>query len=275
MSKKRNIAVSRFSSEYIAFIDSDASPGKNWLFKSINILEKKKIHIVGGPNLPFNYKEYWKKITHYCKRSFFITAKYNFINYKSKNRITDLLHSSNFIISKKKYLSVNGMNEKLYIGEDHDFFFRLNRKFKDLKILFDKEVFVYHEDRELKFFLLQRFCYGLNIFTSNNTTTKRLFASIPFLIIFLLLSILILNKNQFIQLAIYGFVASIFLIFLDINNYVSKTLDKFVVILSILSANMFYGLGTIFYFFGIRSLIEKKIYRSIKTSKKISSKSFV
>ena len=163
MSKKRNIAVSRFSSEYIAFIDSDASPGKNWLFKSINILEKKKIHIVGGPNLPFNYKEYWKKITHYCKRSFFITAKYNFINYKSKNRITDLLHSSNFIISKKKYLSVNGMNEKLYIGEDHDFFFRLNRKFKDLKILFDKEVFVYHEDRELKFFLLQRFCYGLNI----------------------------------------------------------------------------------------------------------------
>ena len=31
MSKKRNIAAKKFKSKYIAFIDSDAYPNKNWL----------------------------------------------------------------------------------------------------------------------------------------------------------------------------------------------------------------------------------------------------
>ena len=41
MSTKRNIAVKKFKSKYIAFIDSDAYPNKNWkriivLFKKVN-----------------------------------------------------------------------------------------------------------------------------------------------------------------------------------------------------------------------------------------------
>ena len=71
------------------------------------------------------------------------------------------------------------MNENLYIGEDHDFFYRLNEKFNNLKIYFAKNVFVYHEDREFKFFLMQRLCYGLNVFTSKNTKIKRIFALMP------------------------------------------------------------------------------------------------
>ena len=46
---------------------------------------------------------------------------------------------------------------------------------------FAKNVFVYHEDREFKFFLMQRFCYGLNVFTAKNTKFKRILA--PFLVI--------------------------------------------------------------------------------------------
>ena len=179
MSKKRNLAAKKFNSNILAFIDSDASPGKNWLKNAHNELKKSNIQVTGGPNLPFNYKNFWKKITHFCKRSYFVTAKYNFINYRSVNKFTDLLHSSNFLIIKKIYQSVNGMDEKIYIGEDHDLFFRLNKKFKNLKISFKKNIFVYHEDRELKFFLFQRLCYGLNIFTQKYIK-KRLFAFIPF-----------------------------------------------------------------------------------------------
>ena len=41
-------------------------------------------------------------------------------------------------------MSVNGMDKNLYIGEDHDFFYRINEKFKNLKVYFAKNVFVYH-----------------------------------------------------------------------------------------------------------------------------------
>ena len=48
------------------------------------------------------------------------------------------------------------MDEKIYIGEDHDLFFRLKKKFKNLKISFKKNIFVYHEDRELKIFFISK-----------------------------------------------------------------------------------------------------------------------
>jgi len=156
------------------------------------------------------------------------------------------------------------MDENLYIGEDHDFFYRLNEKIKDLKVYFDKNVFVYHEDREFKFFLMQRFCYGLNVFTSKNTSMKRILALIPFLSIFLLF-LLILNFSKF-SISIFSFIIILFMciIFWEINKYVSKFATKLMLVVCIFLSNLFYGLGTIFYLFGLRKLIEKNIYRNIK-----------
>lgn len=267
MSKKRNLAAKKFNSFVLAFIDSDAVPGKNWLKNAYIEIKKNNIQIVGGPNLPFNYKNFWKKITHFCKRSYFVTAKYNFINYKSMNKSTDLLHSSNFLILRKVYKSVNGMDENIYIGEDHDLFYRLNKKIKNLKIFFKKNVFVYHEDRELKLFLFQRFCYGLNIFTSKNTIQKRIFAFIPFGILIFLLLLLIINFYLFLNIIFLFLLISIPIIFYDINKYVKNIFEKIIVLFAIYFSNISYGLGTIFYFFGIRKYIERKIYRSIKTKK--------
>lgn len=267
MSKKRNLAAKKFKSNILAFIDSDASPGKNWLKNAYNELKKNNVQVAGGPNLPFNSKNFWKKITHFCKRSYFITAKYNFINYKSINKYTDLLHSSNFLILRDIYMTVNGMNEKIYIGEDHDLFFRLRKKYKNLKISFKKNIFVYHEDRELKYFLFQRFCYGLNIFTSKNTVMKRLFAFIPFGVLVFLTFLSIHNINYFFNTILIFFLISAPIIFWDINKYVKENIEKIIVLIAIYLSNLFYGLGTIIYFFGLRRFIERKIYRSIKTEK--------
>lgn len=86
MSKKRNWAAKKFKSLFLAFIDSDASPSRNWLKNSQNII-RKKINVFGGPNIPFIKKySYLQKISYYCKRSFFVAAHYNFIKYLSKNR---------------------------------------------------------------------------------------------------------------------------------------------------------------------------------------------
>ena len=43
MSKKRNIATKKFKSKYIAFIDSDAYPSKNWLKLAVKYLKQKTI----------------------------------------------------------------------------------------------------------------------------------------------------------------------------------------------------------------------------------------
>ena len=109
------------------------------------------------------------------------------------------------------------MDEKIYIGEDHDLFFRLNKKFKNLKISFKKNIFVYHEDRELKFFLFQRFCYGLNIFTSKNTFKKRLFAFVPFGVLVFLIVLIMRDVNLFLNTLLIFLLVSAPIIFWDIN----------------------------------------------------------
>ena len=53
MSKKRNLAAKKFNSKFLAFIDSDACPSRNWLTNAIKKIKSKKIEIVGGPNIPF------------------------------------------------------------------------------------------------------------------------------------------------------------------------------------------------------------------------------
>ena len=171
MSEKRNLAAKKYVSNYLAFIDSDASPCKDWLNKAVKDIKLKALKVIGGPNLPFRNQSFWEKITYYCKRSFFVTAHYNFLNFRSKNRYCKFLHSSNFIINRDLYNSVNGMNKNLYIGEDHDLFFRLSENLIKLKFIFQK-IFMFIMKIELNF-LMQRFCYGLNVLTSKNTKIKR------------------------------------------------------------------------------------------------------
>lgn len=264
MSKKRNKGAKKYSSRYLAFIDSDACPNKYWLTFATKEFKKKKLEVIGGPNLPFKNQNFWQKITYFCKRSFFVTAHYNFINYMSKNRYCDLLHSSNFIIKRKIYFSINGMNENRYIGEDHDFFYRLNKRFKNIKIFFSKKIYVYHEDREFNHFLLQRFCYGLNVFTSKNTKIKRSLAIIPFFMICLFwLFILNISKLSLIIFCLVLFFTCL-VVFLEVSRFIDSLAIKFLMVFSICLVNISYGLGTLFYFFGVRNLIEKKIYRNIK-----------
>ena len=58
MSKKRNVAAKKFNSDFLAFIDSDACPSKNWLTNAIKEIKSKKIEIIGGPNIPFENQNF-------------------------------------------------------------------------------------------------------------------------------------------------------------------------------------------------------------------------
>ena len=265
MSKKRNLGAKSFTSDYLAFIDSDACPDKNWLNNAMRIIKEKKYKIVGGPNVFFEDQNYWQKISYFCKRSFFVTGNYNFIKYRTDDRECEWLDSSNFLIEKKIYESINGMNEELYIGEDHDFFYRVKEKNQNLKIFYSKDVFVFHEDRELFYYFFQRFVYGLNVFAAKNTFQKRLFALSPFIILFIFILLLFfLDKNMITMIILTTLTIIVPLIYIELTSYVKNIKDKFLTILGVVISNIFYALGTFFALIGFRKILEKKIYRNIR-----------
>ena len=92
---------------------------------------------------------------------------------------------------------------------------------------------------------------------------KRILALIPFLFIFLLV-LLIFNFSKF-SISIFSFIIILFMfiIFWEINKYVNKFATKLMLVVCIFMSNLFYGLGTIFYLFGLRKLIEKSGIRFV------------
>jgi hypothetical protein len=155
------------------------------------------------------------------------------------------------------------MNESLYIGEDHDFFYRTKKKYKDIKVFFSKNVIVKHEDRKIYNYFLQRFCYGLNIFSHNAALSKKIFMIIPFL--FLILFFLFFYNNIYLNFFIHSLFYIFFLILISVIKYIkiSKPADIILTIISIYISNLFYALGTVAFLLGMRKFLEKKIYKNI------------
>lgn len=115
------------------------------------------------------------------------------------------------------------MNENLFIGEDHDFFFRLKQKYKDIKIFFFKKTYVFHEDRAVQYYFLQRFCYGLNVFTSKNTKTKKILSCLPACcIMFIFYFFLNLSSENFFLFIAFLLIVISFLFILKLKNIFSK-----------------------------------------------------
>ena len=71
--KKRNIAVDACKTKYLAFIDSDAYPEKNWIESTFKYLKRKSIGIVAGPHIDPPNQSYFQMIIGLVKKSFLIT----------------------------------------------------------------------------------------------------------------------------------------------------------------------------------------------------------
>jgi len=272
MSKKRNIAVKKFKTEYIAFVDSDCYPCKSWLNKAIKYLKSKPIHVVGGPNIPFKNQSYSEKITSFCKRSFFISGHLNYRKYKSPQKICkDYLESCNLIMKRSIYLKHKGMNEDVYIGEDKELFENLKMKIRNFKALFTPDVFVYHKQRKILKFLLQRLSYG-TVLASSITLKDGLKGFVPgipiasfFIFLFFLLSSFSWNIKLLIIMFI--FISINILIFFEISKYIKIFKDKFLTLSIINLANLMHIFGGIITILGLRKFFDRKIYILSRSNK--------
>ena len=169
ISTKRNIGVYQSKTKFIALLDSDAYPDEDWFQNAKLILKKnKKIGIVTGPEQSFPDQSFSENTVGICNRSFLITGTHNFRKSISKSRFYTEASSCNIIMRRKDYLKLNGMNEEIYVGEDEEFSLRVTGILKK-KIYFSNKDKIFHQDRNFKGFIVQRYSRG---FTTVNFNTR-------------------------------------------------------------------------------------------------------
>ena len=84
--KKRNIAVDASKTKYLAFIDSDAYPEKNWIESTFKLLKKKNVGVIAGPHIDPPNQNYFQMIVGLIKKSFLITMMPNLQKNKNKKK---------------------------------------------------------------------------------------------------------------------------------------------------------------------------------------------
>ena len=264
MSKKRNLAAKKFKSKYIAFIDSDAYPNKNWLKLATKYLKLKKGDVVGGPSLPFTDQNYSEKICYLSKRSLFVTGYLNFRKYKAKSRLCDWLESCNLVMEKKFFLKYKGMDENRYTGEDKEFFERARRKNPNIKVFYTPDLYIHHRERRFFGFLLQRSCFGMDFLNliKYDVGLRGFQPLLPLSVFLFILMIVFFNILFFTKITIL--VASLLLInsiiFLETKRYIKSLKDLILTILTINLANLAFALGSLLGLFGLQKILANKIY---------------
>ena len=266
MSYKRNLGVKKFSSNLIAFLDSDAYPHKDWIkIASMLLNNKKNLNtIFGGPSIPFPKQSYSEMLCHYAKRSFYVTGYLNFRKYKSKSRYCDWLESCNMFMNRALYLKHGGMNIKRYLGEDKEMISRMKKRDNTIKVFFTSKLYIYHKERNIRGFLLQRLVFGSDLFNIIKFGNKiRSFQPILPLLVLLIFFFIIFSETNFnvkfsIILLYVGLIQSV--IFFDIKKYLKGFKNFFLSLIVINTANIAYAIGCMMAIFGVKDLIDRKFY---------------
>ena len=273
MSYKRNFGVKKFQSDLIAFLDSDAYPHKNWLKIAEGFLSKKinANTIFGGPSIPFPNQSYTEMLCHFAKRSFYVTGYLNFRKYKSKSRYCDWIESCCMFMQRALYLKHGGMNVQKYLGEDKELIERIKKNDNLVKVFFTSKLFIYHKERNIKKFLLQKVVFGSDIFNIMKFGNKiRAFQPIlPFLVTFSFISFMFINievETKYLLMLVFVTLIQL-IIFIDVRKYL-KGLKKTILTMMLINfANLAFTMGNIIALLGVKNFMNKKAYLKSRHNK--------
>lgn len=248
--KKRNIAVNKCKTRYLAFIDSDAYPSKNWIESSFEFLEKKKIGIIAGPHIDPIKQNFFQSIIGLVKKSYLVTMLPNHQKKSSKNlNFVKFMPSANWILRRELFNSLNQMDENMLRNEDWDFVYKMNKLKK--KILYNPEMLVYHHNGTIKHFIKKRFVYGFYmwpILTKFNL--QNFYFYIPLFFTFFLISFPLIFYVTHYDL-FYFAVLSIYLsiLFFESIRISTKFMNLIFIIPVLLASSISPGFGIFFGFF--------------------------
>ncbi|MBM3247166.1 glycosyltransferase [Candidatus Pacearchaeota archaeon] len=144
---KRDLGAKESKGKYLAFIDDDAYPEKNWLKIAEKIFREKKVSAIGGPALTPKNNTSFQKASGLFFETIFGGGGMSY-RYKPGKRdfyVQDY-PTVNLIVSKKDFQDVGGFDNEYWPGEDTKFCLDLTKK--GHKILYSKDLIVYHHRRE-------------------------------------------------------------------------------------------------------------------------------
>lgn len=254
--KKRNIAVDASKTKYLAFIDSDAYPERNWIESSFQYLKYKKINLISGPHVDPPNQNFFKLIIGLVKKSFLITMSPNYQKESFKKAgFVKFMPSANWILSKKLFNSMKQMDDKMLRNEDWDFVYKM--KLKKMRVFYNPKMLVYHDNSTIKHFIKKRFIYGFYmwpILLKFNTQNFYFYA--PLLFTFFLISFpltFLFNNYEYFYKLIFSFY--FFIVMIESIRVSKKAIDLFFVLPILLAGSISPGFGI---FFGFFNFIKEK-----------------
>ena len=195
ISHARNLSFKVCKGDFLAFVDDDAVINKNWLESLLNELKTQNQNIVyGGPIYPKFETEPEKWIDkNYFVREFKETDGF-LGTIKSKEGFS----GGNMCISKNLFLKSDEFNTEigmtggnLGLGEEPDFFYKLVKKNKEVKLYNISEMSITHSEASYK--LEKEYLRDRIILNANQFTKRTLFHEN------FLMKIIILKFKLFIQ----------------------------------------------------------------------------
>lgn len=258
---KRDIGSKEAKGKYVAFLDDDAYPEKNWLTIAEKVFEEKKVAAIGGPSMTPKNNSFFQKASGLFFETIFGGGGMSYREKPAKKSFyVDDFPSVNLIVNKNIFLEIGGFDSEFWPGEDTKFCLELAKK--EHKIWYSNKLLVYHHRRKnLSAHLKQIGNYGKHrgYFAGRFEKTSirpAYFAPVVFLLGNIGLFILSLININFLFLWISLILIYFFLLSIDVAKLTKKRNLWFVTITIIFLSHLIYGLrffeGFIRGLFGIK-----------------------
>lgn len=200
--EKRNFAAKNSSGEFLAFIDDDAYPDKNWLFVANEKIKKMEMRnfILGGPGVLPKDDSLISKIIDISFRSFLYgNARLRYESKDRKNIYLDDWPSVNMIIEKNFFLNLKGFDKNFWPGEDSKLCNKLI--INGGKIIYIHNMIVNHYRRSnFTKHIKQIFRYSFTrgkLFKANDKNSRKIIYFLPSIYFVYLFFTIVMNNSLF------------------------------------------------------------------------------
>lgn len=213
---KRNIGAKIAHGKYLAFLDDDAYPHKNWLNNIVRLLTTDNHQCVCGPGVIPADAKFWEKVINQLLISKLFSGHLTFRFQKENRRLVDDFPSMNLIINKQIFLKAHGFHKKYWPGEDSKLCEELIKS--GYKIYYDPKILVFHHRRDSFISHLKQYArYGWHrgvFFAHGDINSRKIIYLLPTVLLLITILCLILYINHkliylLIPINLYFFIALI------------------------------------------------------------------